>query len=198
MQKLLLHLPGSWHRAAHASPPMDNPKKRKMTEAAVKITVLQTLVETNSSDAPFNTDTLYPEPASEYLDAAPVFEAISSDPTPTKTWKLTMTRKLTIFQANVGKWKAPHYTALATAWERKFDIALIQEPHFTKINEIQCPIRHPGFTAFSPIDIYEEGLPDVLTYVRIRPGLQASQVILPNPQRGTLWIKVQGVTIANI
>lgn len=59
---------------------MDNPKKRKMTEAAVKFSVRQALVEPNSSDAPFNTDMLYPPQTPDPPDAAPVIEAISSDP----------------------------------------------------------------------------------------------------------------------
>lgn len=110
-----------------------------------------------------------------------------------------MTRKLTIFQANVRKTQGYHDTALATAWERKFDIVLIQEPFFNgKDSETPRPRTNPGFIAFTPIDTYEEGLPDVLTYVRIRPGLQATQITLPNPSRGTLWIKIRGITIANI
>lgn len=109
-----------------------------------------------------------------------------------------MTRKLTIYQANVGHGKTSHTTALATAWERKFDIVLIQDPRFTGEGETRRPVTNPGFTTFSPIYTYEGGLPGVLTYVRIRPGLQATQVILPTPHRNTLWIQVQGITIANI
>lgn len=117
---------------------------------------------------------------------------------PTKTWRLTITRKLTIFQANIGRGNISHTTALATAWERKFNIVLIQDPYFTGEGETRRPIINPGFIAFSPINSYKDGPPGVLTYIRIRPGLQASQVILPNPHRNTLWIKVRGVTIANV
>lgn len=46
----------------------------------MKTKVLQTLVVSNSSDAPFDTDTLYPALASELPDAALALEAISSDP----------------------------------------------------------------------------------------------------------------------
>lgn len=55
-------------------------KKRKKTGPALKLTVIQTTTAPRSSDAPFETDTLYPAPASEHPDAVPVIEAISSDP----------------------------------------------------------------------------------------------------------------------
>lgn len=74
---------------------------------------------------------------------------------------LTMTRKLSIFQASVGKVKDYHAAALATAWEQKFDIMLIQEPHFYKDIQPPSPVTNSGFNTYTPITSYEEGNPDV-------------------------------------
>ena len=110
-----------------------------------------------------------------------------------------MLRDLKIFQANVAKTGSYHDVALNLAWEKAFDIVLVQEPYAEfKEEKKKITKSHPGFLLFSPIGDWTESLPDVLTYVRIDPSLLAIQTQLASPRRGMCWVEVNGVTIANI
>lgn len=65
--------------------------------------------------------------------------------------------------------------ALATAFEEKVDLLLLQEPYIFPVLQRQITKRHPSYECFSPIDNWTIP-PRVLTYLRKGVGLQAEQL----------------------
>ena len=63
-----------------------------------------------------------------------------------------MLRDLKIFQANVAKIGNYHDVALNLAWEKAFDIVLIQEPYAESKKGKKMTKTYPGFLFFSPIE----------------------------------------------
>jgi ribonuclease HI len=84
---------------------------------------------------------------------------------------------LTILQLNVGRGPAAHEIALSLAYSSDIDIILIQEPYIYTDLSRQITKRHPSYECFSPTDSWvTSGRPRVLTYVRKKRGIRASQL----------------------
>src|SRR3979409_1605229 len=101
-------------------------------------------------------------------------------------------REIRVFQANVTKVGAYHDIALCLAFDHGFDVVLIQEPYCDLDQDGRRRTKtHPSYQTVNPTDNWDLGLPDVMTYVRIRPDLQPVQI---RPTRSTspaiCWIQL--------
>ncbi|KAM3454113.1 hypothetical protein NHJ6243_008975 [Beauveria neobassiana] len=108
---------------------------------------------------------------------------------------------LRLFQANVDKSEPAHHAALQLAYEKDYNVVLLQEPH-SSYNEKRDLCRvpdHPGFLCFSPIPYWNSRAtrPWVLTYVRKQRNIQPEQLTVLQT-RDLLWVIVNGVTILNV
>jgi hypothetical protein len=84
---------------------------------------------------------------------------------------------LSILQLNIGRAATSHEIALFQAYSNDIDIILIQEPYIFNNLTRKITKKHPSYECFSPIDSWEiSGRPQVLTYIRKKKGLQASQL----------------------
>lgn len=108
---------------------------------------------------------------------------------------------LRLFQANVDKCESAHYAALQLAFEKDYNVVLLQEPYssYSEKKDICRVPDHPGFTCFSPVSYWNSRAtrPRVLTYVRKHRRIQPEQlsVVL---SRDLLWVVVNGTTILNV
>lgn len=110
-------------------------------------------------------------------------------------------KPLRLLQINVGKRDTSHELALATAFEERVDIVLIQEPYIFSELERRITKRHPTFECFTPIDNWSTQ-PRVLTYLRKGVGLQAEQ-LRPVPStdiaaRDLLFLSILSPSSSNI
>jgi ribonuclease HI len=84
---------------------------------------------------------------------------------------------ISILQLNVGHIPEAHEIALTQAYSNHIDIILIQEPYIYKDLTRKITKRHPSYECFSPTDSWEtSGIPRVLTYIRRKSGIRASQL----------------------
>lgn len=82
---------------------------------------------------------------------------------------------LRLLQINVGRGEHTQELALATAFQEKIDILLVQEPYIFRELPRQITRRHPSYECFSPTDNWSQR-PRVLTYLRKGVGLKAEQL----------------------
>jgi endonuclease/exonuclease/phosphatase family metal-dependent hydrolase len=84
---------------------------------------------------------------------------------------------LSILQINVGRGVSAHEIALFQAYSNNIDIILIQEPYIFENLARKITKKHPSYECFSPTDSWvTSGRPRVLTYIRKKKGIQASQL----------------------
>lgn len=108
---------------------------------------------------------------------------------------------LRLFQANVDKSEPAHQAALQLAYEKDYNVVLLQEPH-SSYNEKKDLCRvpdHPGFLCFSPVSYWNSRAtrPRVLTYVRKHHNIHPEQLTVFH-SRDLLWVVVNGTTILNV
>lgn len=108
---------------------------------------------------------------------------------------------LRLFQANVDKCEPAHHAALQLAYEKDFNVVLLQEPHssYDEKKDICRVPDHPGFTCFSPVPYWNSRVtrPRVLTYARKHRKKQPEQLTVVL-SRDLLWVAVNGITILNV
>ena len=108
---------------------------------------------------------------------------------------------LRLFQANVDKSETAHQAALQLAYEKDYNVALLQEPH-SSYNEKKDLCRvpdHTGFVCFSPVSYWNwrATRPRVLTYGRKQRNIQPEQLAV-SQTRDLLCVVVNGTTILNV
>ncbi|KAJ8063439.1 hypothetical protein OCU04_008657 [Sclerotinia nivalis] len=87
----------------------------------------------------------------------------------------TISKPLTILQANVAKGASSHELALSLANDSCIDIVLIQEPYIFSDISRRITKSHPAYETFTPLDNWETR-PRVMTYTRKEAGIRASQL----------------------
>ncbi|KAJ3498353.1 hypothetical protein NLG97_g1182 [Lecanicillium saksenae] len=97
--------------------------------------------------------------------------------------------------------KKPRQIPLQLAYEKNYNVVLLQEPH-SSYNEKKDLCRvpdHPGFLCFSPVSYWNSRAtrPRVLTYVRKQRNIQPEQLTVCQT-RDLLWVVVNGTTILNV
>src|SRR6201990_1382695 len=85
-------------------------------------------------------------------------------------------RPLTLLQINVGRGPKSHEIALSHASFEQIDVLLVQEPYIYTDLSRRITKRHPLYDCYTPTDDWTTGRPRVLTYVRKRARLLASQI----------------------
>lgn len=76
-------------------------------------------------------------------------------------------QQLSVFQLNTGRSAEAHDIALATAYNEKSDIIMIQEPYISKDLSRRITKWHPAYQCYSPTDNWlEHGRPRVISYIR--------------------------------
>ena len=92
-----------------------------------------------------------------------------------------------------------HDAALSLAWEGGFDVILLQEPWAHLRNGKRLTKTHRGYTHFTPIEDWTEGIPRTMTYVRRGTGRKAKQLqVGANPSRDLCAVMVGNVATANV
>ncbi|OAA60200.1 reverse transcriptase [Akanthomyces lecanii RCEF 1005] len=120
----------------------------------------------------------------------------------TRTASAATAKQLTIkASANVDKSEAAHQAALQLAYEKDYNVVLLQEPHSSyngKRDHCRAP-DHPGFLCFSPVSYWNSAAtrPRVLTYVRKHRNIHPEQLTVFQ-SRDLLWVVINGTTILNV